>query len=107
MIEIISNKLTEIKTACEEMHVQSLYLFGSGARAKDFNKQSDLDFLFSFQSDTNGNLLPPYYDYFDFLFKLEKITGKKIDLVAEERIENKYFLREVEKDKIKIYEHDS
>ncbi len=107
MINILSNQLTEIHKACEEMNVKSLYLFGSGARGEDYNKQSDLDFLFSFQVDVNGNLLPPYFDYFDFLFRLEKITGRKVDLVAEKKIKNKYFLEQVQKDRIRIYEDHS
>ena len=87
------------------MHIKSLYLFGSGARKKDYNIKSDLDFLFSFLSDDSGNLLPPFYDYFDLMFKLEEITGKKVDLVAEQKLKNKFFLEQVFKDRIKIYEH--
>ena len=52
-------------------------------------------------------MLPPFYDYFDLLWKLEAITGRKIDLVAEKKIKNKYFLEQVLKDRIKIYEHRS
>ena len=87
------------------MHIASLYLFGSGARTNDFNKDSDLDFLYSSLTDEKGCLLPPHYDYFDLLWRLEKITGKKVDLIAEKVIKNKYFLEEVQKDRIKIYEH--
>ncbi len=86
------------------MQVKSLYLFGSGVRNDDLNKESDFDFLFTFKNDKDGNLLPPYYDYFDLMFELEKITGRKIDLVAEERITNQYFLNRISKEKIKIYE---
>lgn len=99
----IKNNLSEIIKTCEQMQVDSLYLFGSGVR-EDFNTTSDFDFLFSFKSDKDGNLLPPFYDYFDLMFELEKITGRKVDLVAEERITNKYFLNRVSKEKIKIYE---
>jgi predicted nucleotidyltransferase len=101
---IIKNKLPDIIKTCEQMQVKSLYLFGSGVRDNDFNRESDFDFLFSFRNDQEGNLLPPYYDYFDLMFELEKITGRKVDLVAEERITNKYFLNRVSKEKIKIYE---
>ena len=85
------------------MQVKSLYLFGSAVR-EDFDSKSDFNFLFSFKSDKDGNLLPPFYDYFDLMFELEKITGRKVDLVAEERITNKYFLNKVSKEKIIIYE---
>ena len=70
---------------------------------KKFYKKSDLDFLFQFKKDKHGSPVSKY-DYFDLLFELERITGKKIDLVAEEKIKNKFFLRRVNREKIKIYE---
>ena len=103
MNSIIKNNLSEIVKTCEEMQVKSLYLFGSGIR-EDFNKESDFDFLFSFKTDNDGNLLPPFYDYFDLMLELEKITGRKVDLVAESEIRNKYFLKRINPEKIKIYE---
>lgn len=105
MVNIVKHKLAEIVDACKEMHVQALYLFGSGARGDDYNSNSDLDFIFSFQADSSGNLLPPFYDYFDLMFRLEEITGKKVDLVAEKKIKNKFFLEQVLEERIKIYEH--
>lgn len=85
------------------MRLESLYLFGSGARTIDFNADSDLDFLFRFQTDKAGFPLSGH-DYFDLLFHLEKITGKKVDLVAEEKIRNRFFEESINKDKILIYE---
>jgi predicted nucleotidyltransferase len=104
MNKIIKNKLDVITNTCKKMQVKTLYLFGSGVHDSSFNHESDFDFLFSFKHDKDGNLLPPYYDYFDLMFELEKITGRKVDLVAEDRITNKYFLSRVSKEKIKIYE---
>ena len=101
---IIKNKLSDIIKTCEQMQVKSLYLFGSGVRDDEFNKESDFDFLFTFKNDKDGNLLPPYFDYFDLMFELEKITGRKIDLVSEPEIRNQYFLKRVNTEKIKLYE---
>jgi predicted nucleotidyltransferase len=78
-------------------------LFGSGAREKNFNTASDLDFIFKFKSDDKG-LPKGGYDYFDLMFKLQEITERAIDLVAEEKIVNRYFLEEVNKEKICLYE---
>lgn len=103
MVAIVENKMEEIKELCKKMQVQSLYLFGSGTSEKSFTKESDLDFLFQFKKDDQG-LLVSGYDYFDLMFDLEKITGKKIDLVAEERVKNKFFLSRINNEKIKIYE---
>ena len=103
MIEAIKNNIRRIEDACKTMKVKSLYLFGSAARGNDFNENSDLDFLFTFIRNENGFPVSGY-DYFDLLFKLEEITGRKIDLVAEEKIRNKYFLDRINKEKVPVYE---
>lgn len=103
MITILENKLDEIINTCREMQVKSLYLFGSATRKKDFTENSDLDFLFRFKKGNDGLPLSKH-DYFDLQFRLEEITKKKIDLIAEEKVSNKYFLERVNKEKIKIYE---
>lgn len=99
----IKQNLDKIIETCKQMQVQSLYLFGSAARNNDYNKDSDIDFLFTMRMGDNG-LPVGKYDYFDLLFKLEEITGRKVDLVAEKGIRNKYFLKAVMDDRLKIYE---
>ncbi len=103
MVEIVEKNLAEIIDTCKKMQVKHLYLFGSGSRENTFKSESDLDFLFQFINDSTGMPVSGF-DYFDLLFKLEEITGKKVDLVAEERIRNKYFLKSISESKIKIYE---
>ncbi len=103
MVREVKRNIEGIKEICRKMQLQSLYLFGSGSTKKNHTIKSDLDFIFKFKKDENG--LPiSGYDYFDLMFDLENITGKKIDLVAEEKIKNKYFLARVNQEKIKIYE---
>lgn len=84
------------------MQLESLYLFGSATSVRRFNQKSELDFLYRFKTDKHGLTLSKY-DYFDLMFDLERITGKKVDLVAEEKIKNKFFLSKVNEEKIKIY----
>ena len=103
MIAIVKDNIDEIVQTCKRMQLQSLYLFGSASNENRFTKNSDLDFLYSFKKDKNG-LTISQFDYFDLMFSLEKITGKNIDLVAEEKIKNKFFLERVNGEKIKIYE---
>lgn len=105
MVAEVKNNLDKIVDACKKMQVRSLYLFGSGAREKDFSAKSDLDFLFQFEKDSNG-LSISKYDYFDLWFFLEEITGKKVDLVAEEALRNSFFIKSLEKDKTLIYERN-
>ncbi len=103
MVADVKNNLDKIIDACKQMQVKSLHLVGSGARAEDYTEKSDLDFLFQFENGKDGMPLSGF-DYFDFMWKLEEITGRKVDLIAEERIRNKYFLQSILPDKIKIYE---
>ncbi|MEI9909388.1 MAG: nucleotidyltransferase domain-containing protein [Bacteroidota bacterium] len=99
----IKSNLDKIIETCKKMQVKSLYVFGSGSRGGDYKKESDLDFLYTMFTGENG-LPSGHYDYFDLLFKLEEITGKKVDLIAEKGIRNKYFLKSVMEDRQKIYE---
>ena len=103
MIKEIGNNIDKIVETCKQMQVKSLYLFGSGARGADYSAKSDIDFLYTMVTDERG-LPASGYDYFDLMWKLEEITGKKVDLVAEYGIRNKYFLKSVLEDRIKLYE---
>jgi len=102
MIPVVKNNLDKIIDTCQKMQVKSLYLFGSAAREDGFTKESDLDFLFQFKLNNSGMPVADY-DYFDLLFSLEEITGKKVDLVAEEKVINKYFMEKINKEKIKVF----
>ncbi len=84
MIAIIKDNIDEIKRLCEKMQVQSLYLFGSASNEKRFTKKSDLDFLCQFKKDEQG-LSISGYDYFDLMFDLEKITGKKLTWLLKKK----------------------
>ena len=103
MVDIVKNNLDKIQEACKLMQVEALYIFGSGARENDFNSKSDIDFLYRMIINEEG-LPVGGFDYFDLMFKLEEIIGRKIDLVPEKRIRNKYFLSSILEDRIKIYE---
>ena len=103
MVQVVEQKLNEIINICREMEVESLYLVGSASRGVDFTTESDIDFLFTMKMNEDGLYLGKY-DYFDFWFKLQEITGRKVDLIASYGIRNKYFLESITKDKLKIYE---
>jgi uncharacterized protein len=103
MVPEITNNLDKIIDTCKKMQVKSLYLVGSAARSVDYSRESDIDFLYTMVTDKEG-LPVSQYDYFDLLFSLENITGKKIDLIAEKGIRNKYFLKSLTEDRQKIYE---
>ena len=103
MIPEVKDNLSEIIKVCKQLQVKSLYLFGSAARENDYSKKSDIDFLYTMITDENG-LPVSGCDYFDVMWRLEEITGKKVDLVAGKGIRNKYFLEGILEDRIKLYE---
>ena len=100
MNRIVTNKIPRLKELCMKYHVATMHLFGSAA-TDSFNDSSDIDFLISFRNDIS---LEEYADnYFDLLFELEDIFGRKIDLVTEKTLSNPYFIRSVEQTKKLIY----
>ena len=100
--ESVKNNLNNITNICEKYRVKSLYLFGSGTN-KSFTTHSDLDFMIDYFKDAEGLPLEPF-DYFDVLFSLESITGKKVDLVVKDAIRNSYFKKSLDASKVLIYE---
>ncbi|MBC7588125.1 MAG: nucleotidyltransferase domain-containing protein [Chitinophagaceae bacterium] len=103
MAPVVENNIEKIIEACKLMQVKSLHVFGSAARGNDFSSESDIDFLYSMEIDEQG-LTKGNFDYFDLLWKLEEITGRKVDLVADKKIRNKYFAESIASDKVKVYE---
>lgn len=103
MVDIVKDNMDKIIETCKTMGLQSLYIFDSGARTNVLNAESDLDFTFRFKTNKDG-MPEKGFDYFDLLYALEKITSKKIDLVAEEKITNPIMQTEINRDKVKLYE---
>jgi predicted nucleotidyltransferase len=99
MIRLIKDNMVAIRDACRKYHVRSLYLVGSAAKDGVFTDQSDVDFLYRFKKEEIVEM--EYADnYFDFLFYLQELLNRKVDLVAEEKMWNPYFI----KNKQLIYE---
>lgn len=100
MNRIITEKLPELRQLCEKYHVETMYLFGSAARGT-MTPESDIDFLISFRSDV---VLEEYADnYFDLIFALEDLFGRRIDLLTEKYLSNPYLISSIEQTKQLIY----
>lgn len=98
MNEINKHK-TGIMALCKKHKVNSLYVFGSILSDK-FKKNSDIDLLVSFK---NIDLLEYADNYFDFLFSLEDLFKRKVDLVTEKSLSNPYFIKSINESKQLIY----
>ncbi|MCY7374840.1 MAG: nucleotidyltransferase domain-containing protein [Pyrinomonadaceae bacterium] len=83
---------------CRKYGIARFEIFGSALR-DDFGADSDVDCLINFTED-DGN----YFErYFDFKDELEKLFGRKVDLVVEKAIRNPYFKQDVNETKQVIY----
>lgn len=96
----IEEILSDIIELCKAHHVVSISLFGSAAKGED-NLNSDIDFLVQFSK--NVSVLDYAENYFSLLEKLEKLVGKRVDLVSIKSLKNPILIREIESTKIDLY----
>lgn len=100
-MKLIELNLQRIIDLCQKHKVKTLAVFGSILTDR-FNDQSDVDLLVDF--DTTDHEKWDYVtNYFDFQEALEKIFGRKVDLVVEKGLKNKYFIANVNRTKQMIY----
>ncbi len=98
-MKIEKSILVQIQKLCKTNKVKSLFAFGSVTR-DDFNENSDVDLVV----DIDEKDPFAYTDiYFNLKSKLEEILHRQVDLLEERAIKNKFFRRELENTKVKIY----
>ena len=97
----IENKLDALKNICTRYGVRRLYLFGSATR-QDFNTNSDIDFLISF--DESLSIEQYTNNYFGLHEELNKLFDRPVDLVTERTLTNPYFIESVNETRQLIYE---
>ena len=103
MIALVDERRAELGRLCRRYGVRRLELFGSAVTGVFLDATSDLDFIADFADRSPG-----YADrYLDFAEALEALFGRKVDLLTEESIRNRYFRREVDATRQTVYEaHD-
>jgi uncharacterized protein len=74
-------------------HLKSIGIFGSVTR-EDFREDSDIDILIDYD-------IPIGIEFIDLAEELEKILGRKVDLVSVNGVKPKY-LKEIQKDLIYV-----
>ena len=74
-------------------HLTSIGIFGSFTR-DDFYEDSDIDILIDYNQ-------PIGIEFIDLAEELEKILGRKVDLVSRNGVKPKYF-EEIQKDLIYV-----
>jgi predicted nucleotidyltransferase len=100
MQPFVRSKMTELLELCRMHSVKRLELFGSAASADFRPETSDIDFIVEFLPIERGGLNDVY---FDLLEDLERLFGRKVDLVEASAIHNRFFRASVEATKVPIY----
>lgn len=98
-IREIDQHIDQIKQACNNNKVRSLFAFGSVITDK-FSPESDVDLVVDI--DENDPL--EYSDYyFNLKFELERLLNRQIDLLEQKAIKNKYLKEQIDRTKVLVY----
>ena len=100
-MNLIELNLQRIFDLCRKHRVKTLEVFGS-ILTNRFNDQSDVDLLVNFDT-TNHEQWDYVTNYFDFRDALEHLFGRKVDLIVEKGLKNKYFIQNISRTKQLIY----
>ena len=89
-----------ISIICKRYRVTKLDVFGSAARENDFNPaNSDADFLIEFSPEVQVGLS----EFMGIKTELERLLGRKVDLLEPEAIVNPYVLASIKRNRETVY----
>ncbi len=93
MHRLIDQHRAEIALMCRRYGVRRLEVFGSAARAEDFDPAaSDADFLVDFEPEGERN---PLAQFFGFAAALKGLLGCPVDLVEPGAVQNPFILADI------------
>lgn len=96
----IAQHRSGISAICQRYRIRRLEVFGSAARADDFNPaSSDADFLVEFAPDAQ----PGLEAFFGAKAELEKLLGRGVDLVEPGAVRNPYVLASINRNREAVY----
>jgi predicted nucleotidyltransferase len=90
-----------LKDLCERFRVERLYLFGSAAQGDFHFANSDLDFLVTLAPQPAGEYAE---NYLALAHALEELFQRRVDLVTESSIRNRYFREAVTAQRQLLYD---
>lgn len=93
-MKIIEMNIDKIIALCKKYKVAKLWVFGSILTPR-FNDESDVDFLVDFD-EQKIDLLDYADNFFNFIHEIEAIVGRKVDMVVNMSIRNRFFRAEVD-----------
>ena len=100
MHPLIAQHRLEIAAICRRYRIARLDVFGSAARADDFNPaSSDADFLVEFESGA----APGLTEFFGAKDEFERLLGRDVDLVEPAAVRNPYVLASINRHWESVY----
>ena len=100
MNAIIQENKSKLNKMFQSHKIKNAYVFGS-ALGDEFNENSDIDLLINFEENIEplerGDLWWSLYE------NLQDLFHRKIDLITEASLKNKYFIQELNNTKVLIY----
>ena len=97
---LIAQHRPGIAAICRRYRISRLDVFGSAARADDFDPDSsDADFLVEFAPDAHAGL----DEYFGAKAALEQLLGRGVDLVEPAAVRNPYVLAGINRHRELVY----
>ena len=100
-MKLIELNIQRIFELCRLYKVKSLAVFGSILTDR-FNEHSDVDMLVDFEP-TDPDMFDYVSNYFNFRDALERLFNRKVDLIEEKALRNKYVIANVNRTKQIIY----
>ena len=97
---LIAQHRPGIAAICRRYRISRLDVFGSAARADDFDPDSsDADFLVEFEPDAHAGL----DEFFGAKAALELLLGRGVDLVEPTAVRNPYVLAGINRHRELVY----
>ncbi len=95
----IQQHIRAITELCVKHRVKSLFAFGSVTR-NELKPQSDIDLLVDIDAD---DPLDYSDNYFGLKMHLEKLLGRKVELLEQRALNNKFLNKYIDDTKVIIY----
>jgi predicted nucleotidyltransferase len=100
MIPLVEQHREQIQALCRRYRVRKLELFGSAANDRFDPTSSDVDFFYEFDADDSTDLADRFFGFRD---ELQRLLGRKVDLVSARDANNPYFLQVANRNRVTLY----
>jgi predicted nucleotidyltransferase len=100
MIPVVTDRFKDLQELCRRHRVTRLAVFGSAVTGEFSPESSDLDFVVDF-----AEMDPVDHAdcYLGLLLDLERLFGRRIDLIEERAIRNPFFRQGVDSSRHVLY----